>query len=136
MRGGGREGGELWLYRGCTAASSRHKPQTWTLYYSVTPFFLTSKQAGGNLVWRIGVKMIEWVNEHSVADGVGPAQMGCLNFWPAKRALTPSSSSILWESTSGLLMHNCPLMSNQQMAWPLAAHLLSHSKYVHVFQLT
>lgn len=134
--GGWGGGVELWLYRGCTAASPRHKPQTWTLDFSVTPFFLTSKQAGGNLAWRIGVKMIGWVSEHTVADGAGPAQMGCLKFWPAKRALSPSSSSILWESASGLLTHNCPLMSDQKMAWPLTAHLLSHSKYAHVSQLT
>lgn len=36
-------------------------------------------------------------NEHTEARGAGPAQMGCLKFWPAKRALSPSSSSILVE---------------------------------------
>lgn len=89
---------KLWLYRGCTAASQRHKPQTWTLDFSITPFS-TSKQAG-DLAWRIGVKISGGVN---VADGARPAQMGCLKFWPANRALSPSSSSILWERAGGLL---------------------------------
>lgn len=119
---------ELWLYRGCTAASQRHKPQTWTLDFSDTPF-LTSKQAG-DLAWRISVKIIGGVN---AADGARPAQMGCLKFWPAKTALSPSSSSILWESASGLLTCTCHLMGDQQITWPLTAHLMSPLKYAHVF---
>lgn len=42
-------------------------------------------------------------NEHAESQGGRPAQMGCLKFWPAKRALAPSSSSILSENDESLL---------------------------------
>lgn len=42
-------------------------------------------------------------NEHAEARRAAAAQMGCLKFWPAKRALSPSSSSILEEREEPLL---------------------------------
>lgn len=115
-------------------------PQTTDLDLGFQRYFfhLVSRQAG-DLAWHISVRIIRWVNERTVAGGAGPAQMGCLKFWPAKRALSPSSSSILWESEwkwtvywhGGISWRNNTRGVNAGFQSQL---LFSHLKYVHVFR--
>lgn len=51
----------------------------------------------------VGGGVIMTDGTHKRPGAAGPAQMGCLKFLPAKRALSPSSSSILEESGSRLV---------------------------------
>lgn len=76
---------------GHTVASPRHRRQTWTLDFSAV-LSRQGRQPSVAYVWGLFMS-----NEHTEAQGQTPAQMGCLKFWPAKRALSPSSSSILEE---------------------------------------
>lgn len=48
----------------------------------------------GDFAWRFSMTIMS--DEHTrKPEDDRAAQMGCLKFWPAKRALSPSSSSIL-----------------------------------------
>lgn len=84
---------------GRTVASPRHRLGPW-----ISALFSPSSLQRGrwpSVAYKCGDYFMS--NEHTEAQGARPAQMGCLKFWPAKRALSPSSSSILEERDDSLL---------------------------------
>lgn len=88
---------------GHSTAFPRRSLGPWIIEASF-PSSLYTGQA--NLAWRTGVGDYLWAMNTQWPKEADPVQMGRLKFLPAKRALSPSSSSILRESYDHFRLRN------------------------------